>query len=256
MTTTTTRKVHVEHCMGTVFTVDIRDRGDWQHAIREAVAWLHHVDAVFSTYQDGSDISRIRRGELRVADADLDVAVVLDLCAEAQTASGGAFTAMHGGRVDPTGLVKGWAVEQASRILLQHGARNHAVNGGGDMQLAGEAAPGAAWTVGIVDPRDRTAVLTVVSGRDLAVATSGVAERGAHIVDPFTSAPATGIAGATVVGPSLTRADAYATAAVVLGRDAIRWIDALPGYEALIVTATGDSLTSSGWSAHRSAPTR
>jgi thiamine biosynthesis lipoprotein len=254
MTAAMTRSVHVEHCMGTVFTLDIRDSGQWGEAMRDAVTWLHHVDAVFSTYQHDSDISRIRRGELRVVDADPDVATVLELCVQVQEATGGAFSALRGGRLDPTGLVKGWAVERASRILQEHGARNHAVNGGGDMQLAGEAASGRPWAVGIADPHDRTRVLTVVRGHgrghDIAVATSGVAERGAHIVNPFTAAPATNVASATVLGPSLTLADAYATAAVVLDRGALAWIEDLPGYEALLVTADGALRASTGWHHH------
>jgi thiamine biosynthesis lipoprotein len=250
MTVTVKRSLHVEHCMGTVFTLDIRDPGQWSEAMHDAVAWLHHADAVFSTYKDDSDISRIRRGELRVVDADPDVAVVLGLCAHVQDATGGAFTAIRHGRLDPTGLVKGWAIERASRILHEHGARNHAVNGGGDMQLRGEAAPGTPWAVGIADPHDRKQVLTVVRGRDLAVATSGSAERGAHIIDPFTALPATNLASATMLGPSLTLADAYATAAVVLDQGALAWIESLPGYEALLVTADGHRRASTGWHHH------
>lgn len=248
--TDTPRTVRVEHCMGTVFSIDIRDAGCWDDVLHEVVDCLHTVDATFSTYKPNSDISRIRRGELRVADAHPDFRPVLDLCAQAQTATDGAFTAMRDGKLDPTGLVKGWAVERASAMLSGHGAANHAVNGGGDVRLAGAAVPGRPWGVGIVDPGDRTRVLTVVSGCDFAVATSGSAERGAHILDPRTARPAEGIASATVVGPSLTFADAYATAAAVLGRDAIRWIDGVPGFEALLVTAEGEQLTSRYWHRH------
>ena len=241
------RTVHVEHCMGTVFTIDIRDPGRWRPATALVVGWLHRVDAVFSTYRPDSDICRIQRGELAVADADAEVGRVLELCARAQAATGGAFSAMPGGRLDPTGLVKGWAIERASTLLREQGCRNHAINGGGDLQLAGEAAPGRPWTVGISDPRNRNRVATTVTGRDFAVATSSLAERGRHILDPFTGRPATALAGATVVGESLTYADAYATAAFVLGRDAIRWIDEIDGYAALVIDADGARSTSSRW---------
>jgi thiamine biosynthesis lipoprotein len=241
------RALHVEHCMGTVFTVDIRDPGQWDRAVNDVIAWLRRVDAVFSTYKPDSDVSRLRRGDLHLAAADPDVATVLDLCAEVQATTGGYFTAMSDGRVDPTGLVKGWAIELASELLRQHGSRNHAVNGGGDVQLAGESAPGRPWTVGISDPHDRTRVLTTISGRDFAVATSGSAERGAHIVDPFTERPATALAGATVVGPSLTLADAYATATFVMGRSATTWINSVDGYETLLVDSDRTVYASSGW---------
>jgi len=245
--TETPRTLHVEECMGTVFTIDIRDAGPWDEGIAEAVAWLHHVDAVFSTYQVDSDISRIRRRELAVEDADPDVAVVLDLCAAVKTETGGWFTTTPAGVLDPTGLVKGWAVEQASRLLRARGSANHSVNGGGDIQLAGEAAPGQVWTVGISDPRDRGRLLTTVTGRDFAVATSGVAERGAHILDPHTAAPVERLASVTIVGRSLTRVDAYATAAFAMGPDALRWIEGLAGHDAFVVFPDGTPARTSGF---------
>ena len=249
MSAGTARTVHVEQCMGTVFTLDIRDAGDWREATADVVAWLHKVDRVFSTYRADSDISRLQRGELAIADADPDVAAVLDLCAEVQVQTRHWFSATYRGRIDPTGLVKGWAIERAGQMLRAHGARNHAVNGGGDLQLAGESAPGRPWTVGIADPADGQRVLATVSGRDLAVATSGISERGAHLVDPFTGTCPTAYASATVVGPCLTLADSYATAAFLMGADALRWIATVDGYELLLVAADGSCLTSRGWDA-------
>jgi thiamine biosynthesis lipoprotein len=235
----TERTQHVEQCMGTVFSIDIRDPGSWADAIDEAVAWLHRVDSMFSTYQADSDISRIRRGELAPEDFDADVAHVLDLCSVIETETRGYFTAFWDTQLDPTGVVKGWAIEEASRILSAFGSHNHAVNGGGDIQLAGESAPGQPWRVGISDPFDRTRVLTVVTGRDFAVATSGVAERGPHIVNPLTGVPARELASATIIGPSLTRVDAYATAAFAMGPDALLWIEGICGHEALLVSDRG-----------------
>lgn len=234
--------------MGTVFTIDIRDPGNWEDAIRGVVSWLHEVDQVFSTYRDDSDISRLQRGEITLDAAHPDVADVLKLCAQAQLSTGGHFTAMPNGQLDPTGLVKGWAIEQASRRLTARGAANHAINGGGDMQLVGEAASGRPWTVGISDPRESSRVLTVVSGRDFAVATSGIAERGAHVIDPFTGGPAKRAISATVTGPSLTWADAYATAVLVMGPSAARWIADVDDYEALVVAPDGACYRSAGWS--------
>jgi thiamine biosynthesis lipoprotein len=233
------RTLHVEPCMGTVFSIDIRDPGDWTEAVGAAVAWLHHVDAVFSTFKPASDVSRIRRRELRVSDADPLVGEVLDLCADMTRETGGYFTARLGGLLDPTGLVKGWAIEQASRLLGEYGAANHAVNGGGDVQLAGFAEPGVPWVVGIADPFDPARTVTTVAGSDLAIATSGTAERGAHIINPFTNRSPADLASVTVVGPDLTRADAYATAAFAMGYPALEWLDSLAGYEGVVVTADG-----------------
>lgn len=233
------RTLHVEHCMGTVFTIDIRDPGTWADAIGDAVGWLHRVDAVFSTYREDSDLSRIRRRELAIENAAPDVAEVLRLCAVIETETAFYFTANWDTELDPTGLVKGWAIEQASRILQSHGSHHHAVNGGGDIQLAGESASGETWRVGISNPFDRARVLAVVTGRAFAVATSGIAERGAHIVDPIAGTRAGGLASVTVVGRSLTRVDAYATAAFAMGPGGLHWVEDMPGYEAQMVAEDG-----------------
>lgn len=237
------RTVHVEHCMGTVFSIDIRDEGSWTAAIDAVVAWLHRVDAIFSTYKADSDISRIGRGHLVVADAQPEVAEVLDMCEQIAAETDGYFSAQFEGRLDPTGLVKGWAIEAASRLLRTYGSSNHSVNGGGDIQLAGEAAPGRPWGVGISDPNDRTRLLTVVTGRNLAVATSGTAERGSHILDPRSGAPASSLSSVTVVGRHLARADAYATAAFAMGPGALAWLERIPGHEGLVVDGTGEHET-------------
>ncbi len=207
--------------MGTVFSIDIRDPGIWEDAIAAVVTCLHRVDAVFSTYQDDSDISRIRRRELALGDADPDVSRVLELCAQVERESDGYFTAFEGSDLDPTGLVKGWAIERASDLLRAHGSHHHAVNGGGDIQLVGDADLAPPWRIGISHPLERDRLLTVVTGDSFAIATPGVAERGMHIVNPHNGGPAHGLVSVTVVGPSLTGVDAYATAAFAMGPGAL-----------------------------------
>ncbi|WP_189960766.1 FAD:protein FMN transferase [Streptomyces violascens] len=229
--------------MGTVFSFDIRDRPtpEVRDALAEAVAWLHHVDAVFSTYRRDSAISRMARGHMGVSDRPSEVADVLTRCEKAAAATDGWFSHTPGGRLDPSGLVKGWATERASQILYDAGARNTCVNGGGDLQLRGEAAPGSAWRIGIAHPLHPGQLLTVVTGRDLAVATSGTAERGHHILDPHTGLPAMGLVSVTVTGRHLTEVDAYATALFAMGDAPARtWTRAHSAYETLLVTSAGD----------------
>lgn len=248
--TTNSRTVHVEHCMGTVFSFDIRDPGDWSPTLAEATSWLHEVDSTFSTYRDDSVVRQLARGAVDLAGCSAQVQEVFALCDEVSRASNGYFSIRSDrdpDQLDPSGLVKGWAIERTSDLLLARGSRNHAVNGGGDIQIAGEAAPGQAWRVGITAPLDRTRVLTVVTGRDLAVATSGIGERGAHIMNPQTGAPAGDLASVTIVGDKLTWVDAYATAAFAMGPAGQEWVEALPGYEALIVTRDGTMRSTSGF---------
>lgn len=135
---------HVEHVMGTVFSFDIRDTRTpaIETALGEAVGWLHHVDEVYSTYRPDSAVSRISRGELSPAQCSAEVRGVLDLCMSAARNSSGWFSHFAGGSLDPSGLVKGWSIEHASQLLHEAGAHHTCVNGGGDLQLRGEAARG------------------------------------------------------------------------------------------------------------------
>ncbi|MEV5505486.1 FAD:protein FMN transferase [Streptomyces orinoci] len=233
--------------MGTVFSFDLRDPATpaVTRALAAAVRLLHQVDAVFSTYRPDSAVSRLGRGEITVDRCPPEVGEVLRLCALAEQRTGGFFSATAAGRLDPSGLVKGWAVERAADLLLAAGARNLCVNGGGDLRLCGEAAPGEPWRIGLADPRHPGRLTGTVQGRDMAVATSGTAERGAHITDPHTGRPATALLAVTVVGPSLTWADVHATAHMARGRAV-----PVPGYPALAVhpdgTRTADARFPSG----------
>lgn len=232
---------HVEHCMGTVFTFDVRGDGVDRAALQRAVDWLHWVDATFSTYRKDSAISRLARGEHSVADCPREVGEVLELCRQADRASGGYFTATPGGALDPSGVVKGWAVERASELLRAAGSSSHAVGGGGDIQATGEAAPGQPWRIGIAHPLRPGNVAAVVTGRDLAVATSGTAERGSHVIDPLTGRTPTGLASVTVVGRRLSIVDGYATAALAMGTAGREWLQGLPGVRAFAVTSGGQT---------------
>ncbi|WP_431985962.1 FAD:protein FMN transferase [Streptomyces griseoflavus] len=238
--------------MGTVFSLDVRggEPGTVRAAVREAVAGLHRVDEVFSTYREDSQISRLARGELGVEECDPEVAEVLALAAEAERVSEGWFSARHRGRLDPTGIVKGWATERAARRLAAAGASGVSVNGGGDVQLLGAPGAGRPWRVGVSDPLRPGGLAAVVSAAgadEVAVATSGTAERGDHIVDPRTGRPAvTDLVAVTVVAPRLTWADCWATAAFAMGsREGLRWLESLPGVEGLLITA-GDEVRCTG----------
>jgi thiamine biosynthesis lipoprotein len=239
---------HVEHVMGTVISFDVRGETARPQMLDGAIEWLHHVDRTYSTYRDDSVVSRFARGELAVDDLDQEVQDVLLRCIALGEETHGAFDAFavpapNGTRLDPSGYVKGWAVERAVDMLAGAGVTDMCVNAGGDIAVRGERRPGEAWRIGIRHPADPLAVVAVVSLRGRgAVATSGTYERGAHIVDPRTGEAATGIASATVIGVDLGVTDAYATAAFVMGRDALGWMAERPGHAVVLVTHEGEVL--------------
>ena len=106
---------HAEQVMGTVFSFDVPASA--ASVLPEVLSWLHWVDATFSTYRDGSDVSRFGRGELTLAECAPELAEVIAECAVIEEQSDGYFTAWPGGRFDPSGLVKGWSIERASNML-------------------------------------------------------------------------------------------------------------------------------------------
>ncbi len=232
-----TRQAHVERLMGTVIGIDVREPFVRADDLGRFFAWLRSVEGRFSTYRADSEISRIARGELAVGDAHPDVAEVLETCETVGRRSGGLFAVRRpGGVLDPSALVKGWSVQRGVRILLDAGARNLCVNAGGDVLAVGEPEPGRPWRVGIRHPEIDDKVAAVLAVRDLAVATSGAYERGGHIVDPRTGRAADGLLSMTVTGPCLGLADAYSTAAFVMGREGVAWVAGIPGYAAYAVT--------------------
>lgn len=230
---------HAEHVMGTVVSFDVPERVP----LTPVLAWLHWVDARFSPYRAGSDVSRLARRELTLEECVPEMSHVVQMCSELSRKTSGYFTAHAGGRFDPCGYVKGWAIERACDMLTEAGSANHIVNGGGDIQCQGERAPGRPWRLGIADPLRRGLLACVVTAPPggFAIATSGPAERGVHIVDPIAGRTAAGLASITITGPRLALTDAYATAAFAMGPAARDWVESLDGYEAFAVTADGDA---------------
>jgi thiamine biosynthesis lipoprotein len=234
---------HAEPAMGTVFSFAVV-AGELpvvavSDAIAGACAVLHHCDALFSTWNAASPVSRYRRGELALAQLPAEFAEIMAECEAAKQASAGWFDpwAMPGG-FDPTGLVKGWATERALAVLRDAGAPGALINGGGDVAAFGSPAAGQRWRVGIRHPWRPDALACVVE-TDAAVATSGCYERGAHLIDPWTGQPAARAASATVTGPSLTLADALATGVAVGGDEALPAVPRLAGYAAYLIRPDG-----------------
>lgn len=234
--------------MGTVVSFDVPAAATADGSLDSAVRWLHWVDRVFSPYRTDSDVSLLARAEVALAGCAPEVGEVLAACAYLRELSGGYFTSAPGGQLDPSGYVKGWAVERAASLLAWAGSSDHLVNGGGDVQCVGGRSSAEGWRVGVASPLTPGVLAFVVSGRDFAVATSGTAERGAHIMDPVAGRPAAGMASITVAGPRLAWADAYATAAFAMGSALARdWTESLDGYEAFAILPDGTTWQTRGF---------
>ena len=218
---------------GTVIVVQVALKSlsklDLGLAVDKVEEFFHKVDENFSTYRSDSEVSQIRRGELENGDASDDVKEVWQLCEQARELTLGAFDPWKvAGGFDPAGLVKGWAAEVAAKMLVDAGVESVLINAAGDLVLRG-GQPSAGdevkpWNVGISSPEDVNQIVKTFDVIDGSVATSGDYEKGAHIVDPHTGLIAIGARSASVVGPDGALCDALATALMVDGRDAQRWM--------------------------------
>ena len=215
-----------------------------ESAWARALSVLHQADRVFSTYRADSPVSRLARGEIGLADCPSEVAEVLALSELARVESDGAFD-VHlvdpDGRavLDPSGVVKGWAVQRASQVFEALADTDYCLSAGGDMVCRVAHRDRPAWRIGIEDPNRPSRIVAVVPLRTGAVATSALTHRGAHIVDARTGEVPTGVASVTVVADDLTWADIDATAAFAHGEDALRWLGTRPDRRGLVVWADG-----------------
>ena len=148
---------------------------------------------------------------------------------------------------------KGYAANRAKMVMQDMGIQHGLVNAGGDLIAWGKQADSNDWKVAIADPKQQSEVLVWLSIQDMAIVTSGDYERYvefdgkryAHIIDPRTGYPATGLKSVTIVCPDAELADALATSVFILGEsDGIQLINQLVGIECLIVTDANEIKTS------------
>jgi thiamine biosynthesis lipoprotein len=215
---------------GTIVDVDIASslvsEEVLNQGMQQVIDFCMQVDANFSTYIDTSWVTRLRTNQVEILDCPPLVQEVWELCLQAKYLTDGAFDpwVVEGG-FDPSGLVKGWAADKCADTLVACGAQHVQVNAAGDLALRGGYFDGVVkpWSIGVVNPDNRTEVVKIYEITDGAIATSGTYERGPHIHDPLNGLIAIGAKSATVVGAAGWLCDAMATAVVVGGVDSAKW---------------------------------
>ena len=244
----------VQEVMGMPVTAQVVGEAVEPGALDDVFAELELLDRMFSPFIDTSEVSRINRGDLVPEEAGNLMTEVVNLCRQYERATDGYFSAWAGGRFDPSGLVKGWAIDRACSILDRHGYRDFYLDAGGDVQTRGQASAGQPWRVGIRHPveRDKMACVVLVSGS--AVATSGIYEKGEHIIDPHTGEPAAALLSFTVVGPDILQADVFATAGFAMGMGGLDFIRKTPAYEAFAIDKGLRAWSTPGFGSLRETP--
>ncbi len=225
--------------------------GDCDRPTMDSVfAYFAAVDRRFSTYRADSEISAINRGDLDEAHCSAEMQEVLSLAEQTRRQTDGFFDIRKAdGSLDPSGIVKGWAIRNAAAILTGSGIRDFFVDAGGDVQSSGQSDSGEEWRIGIRSPFDATEIIKVVCPGGRGVATSGTYVRGQHIYDPHAPLRAIPlIVSLTVIGPDILEADRFATAAFAMGERGISFIEEMPDLEGYLVRANGRATLTSGFS--------
>lgn len=243
--------------MGMPVTVELCDASASRESLEKTFEYFDYVDATFSTYKKDSEISRINRGELPESKYSNDMKEILALAEQTKQDTNGYFNmripsqrlpAGRQGSIDPSGIVKGWAINSAAKLLRSFGYQHFYVEAGGDIQTSGKNSQGKEWRIGIRNPFDRDEIVKVIVPRGRGIATSGTAARGEHIYNPHTGeAVVTDIANLTVVGPNVYEADRFATAAFAMGNGGINFIQNLDGLEGYAIDKKGIATMTTGF---------
>ncbi len=229
--------------MGMPVKISILDERVEENDINDVFCYFKRIDEKFSTYKKNSEVEKLNRGETKKVSPLMRK--ILNLSEKTRKETKGYFNIKIKGKLDPSGIVKGYAIHEACKMLLKKGYRNFYVEIAGDMEILGKIDK-RKWKVGIENPFERTEIIKVFNLSNCGVATSGNYIRGEHIFNPIEKKPADEIASITVIGPNAYEADRFATAAFAMGEKGIDFIEGLEGFEGYLVTKGKKGIMTSG----------
>lgn len=233
--------------MGMPITIEVVDQNVRLENLEKAFAYFRAVDERFSTYKDTSEISAINQGKVKAKNFSSEMKTVLALAEETKRQTGGFFDISNNGWLDPSGIVKGWAIANAAEILKKDGLKNFYLEAGGDIQVSGRNKQSQTWQIGIRNPFNIGEIVKVIKLGSGAVATSGTYERGHHIYNPKTKTNVSEIVSLSVIGPNIYEADRFATAAFAMGKAGILFIEKLTGFEGYMIDNAGLATLTTGF---------
>lgn len=232
--------------MGMPITLEIIDSND-RSILKKVFDYFTYVDNIFSTYKKNSEISNINRGLPR-SKWCRDMSEVMSLCEETRNDSTGFFDIYNNGQLDPSGLVKGWAISKVVELIDELGIHNYYIEAGGDIQANGLNYANEPWAVGIRNPKLPEEIVKIVYLSNQAIATSGQYIRGHHIYNPKDkSILIKDILSLSVIADNIYDADRYATAAFAMGQKGINFVEDKPGLEAYLINSKNIATITSGF---------
>ncbi|HTJ55959.1 MAG TPA: FAD:protein FMN transferase [Devosiaceae bacterium] len=216
--------------------------------LKAAFAYFRDVDARFSPFRPDSEVSRFNRGELAERNISGELREILLLAEITRQETNGYFDIRRpDGLHDPSGLVKGWAIRNAARLLNGGGYADYFIEAGGDIQCAGRNPNGEPWRIGIRNPFAERETVKAIQPGNAGVATSGSYVRGQHIYDPRNGEALAEIVSLTVVADDIYDADRFATAAFAMGHKGISFVESISGLEGYAIDRQGIATMTSGF---------
>ncbi len=233
--------------MGMPITIEIIDMIN-DNIFEKIFEYFKDVDKRFSTYKRSSEVSKYNKGLINIGDLSKDMKEILKLSQQTKEETGGYFDIKKkNGKIDPSGIVKGWSIRNAALKILKAGYTNFFIEAGGDIESHGNPKGIPYFKVGIRNPFDINAIVKVIKLKNMGIATSGTYIRGQHIYNPLNYTKANEIASISVIGPDIYEADRFATAAFAMGLKGINFIEDLDGFEAYMINNKGIATLTSGF---------
>lgn len=236
-----------KNIMGMPVVINIVDKNATNEDVNDVFSYLHYIDEKFSTYKKNSEISKINKGELKEEDYSNDMKKILKLCEQTKKETKGYFNIKNNNYIDPSGIVKGYAINEAAKILKKRGYKNFYIEIAGDIQVFGKNENNERWKIGIKNPLNKKEIIKIINLSNMGIATSGTYERGNHIYNPWQKNPAKDIASITIIGPNIYQADRFATAAFAMGEKGIKFISTFKDLEGYMIKKDKTAVMTKGF---------
>lgn len=224
--------------MGMPITIEVSDKKVKDDDLAKVFDYFRLVDHKFSPFKKESEVFLINSGSKK---RSRQMREILSIAIKTKKESNGFFDVWNLGKFDPSGIVKSWAIKNASEILKKKGFKSFYVNAGGDIQTFGKK-----WRVGIKNPFNKSQIVKALALQNYAIATSGTYEKGNHIYSPIDGNNKFDIVSLTVVAKDILEADRFATAAFAMGRAGINFLEEQKNLEAYMIDIAGNAVMTSG----------
>ncbi len=233
--------------MGMPILIEILDQQVTKEIFFKTFNYFKYVDSKFSTYKKTSEVSLFNQGKVKKTNFSLDMKNVFKLATKTTRETNGYFNIFNDNFCDPSGVVKGWAILNASKIIKEAGFKNFYIDCGGDIQVEGKN-NNKNWVIGIKNPFDQSKIVKVISVYNKGIATSGNYIRGNHIYNPKTNNKILDeVVSITIIGKNVLEADRFATAAFAMGKKGIEFIEKMPNLEGYMILKNGIAISTSGF---------